>query len=339
MHANQATQSRDLYFDMLRGLAIIFVIGEHTSKVANLETTQGFNFNVLVLETLKIGVPIFLAISGYFLSKKAINGWTNYKAFLSKQLPRVYVPMLLFSIPFIFGNGFSIRSIAGRFILACMGAYSIYYFVFLIAQYYLLLPLLKHISGKLSGVISCAIISIIAIGAVTYCNSIADMDLPLFVYAGFSPVWVIFFSLGCYISIHGRKYTLKALTITALLGGGIALSYLETWYLEKYFYGGLGIKPSVFLYSASGILVLFSQKAETIIFGLPNWFNTLLAHIGRISFTIYLIHIFFINKMTEAQALTNIWYINWLIISIICILITMTINKILPAKVKWLVGL
>lgn len=54
---------------------------------------------------------------------------------------------------------------------------------------------------------------------------------------------------------------------------------------------------------------------------------------------IYLIHVFLINGMTNANILTNIWYLNWLIIVIISTIISMAADRIFPVKIKWIIGL
>ena len=56
-------RNRDTYFDVLRGLAIIQVIGIHAYGGGNLE----------LREILNMAVPLFLAISGYFIGKKSLE--------------------------------------------------------------------------------------------------------------------------------------------------------------------------------------------------------------------------------------------------------------------------
>lgn len=84
---------RDTYFDFLRGMAIMMVIGIHT-YVDGL-----IHFNLFLRQFLNWAVPIFLAISGYFIGRKPFKENRNYIKFLGKQIPRVYIPMLFWSIP------------------------------------------------------------------------------------------------------------------------------------------------------------------------------------------------------------------------------------------------
>lgn len=70
-------KQRDFYYDFLRGIAIMMVIGIHTY-------TDGFmHFNLFLRQFLNCAVPIFLAISGYFIGRKNLeNG--SYGIFLQK---------------------------------------------------------------------------------------------------------------------------------------------------------------------------------------------------------------------------------------------------------------
>lgn len=214
---------RNNYFDFLRALAIIMVIGNHTSNVADFSFPTGIG-NIIILQIIKAGVPIFLAISAFFLCPRIITGKKQYIGFLTKHLKRVYIPMLIFSLPFIFGNGLGLKSVLGRTVLSLFGAYSVYYFIFLIAQYYLLLPVMQRKAINMKGLAICALISGVSILIVTYCNSILDMDLPLFIYAGFCPVWIysllsdaIFQSILMKFILAVKRYALYSLSVCCFL--------------------------------------------------------------------------------------------------------------------------
>ena len=82
------------YFDILCGLAILGVVAIHSSGSGLQfgDNSLNFHFTVLWRNMLNFSVPMFLAISGYFLAKKSIAHTTDYFSFLKKQIPRVYVP-------------------------------------------------------------------------------------------------------------------------------------------------------------------------------------------------------------------------------------------------------
>lgn len=140
-------QQRDTYFDFLRGIAIIMVIGIHTY-------TDGLmHFNLFLRQILNCAVPIFLAISGYFIGHKSFVEQGSYVKFLKKQVPRVYIPMLFWSIPWMLlairGGESPMVSVIRTFV----GDMSIFYFIILIIQYYALAPLMQRVNRKSGGAI------------------------------------------------------------------------------------------------------------------------------------------------------------------------------------------
>ena len=139
--------SRVEYYDFLRGVAIIMVVGIHTFASSSLDSIYGF-ISMLVREVLNCAVPIFLAISGFFCGKKILRDQNAKFAFWKKQIPKIYIPALIWSVPYfvlnIIGND-GVFGIGEQILALFTCSYSIYYFIALIIQYYLLLPVLqKH---------------------------------------------------------------------------------------------------------------------------------------------------------------------------------------------------
>ena len=138
---------RNHYYDFLRGIAIMMVVGIHTfcTSETNMQD-KAIDVNTLVRQILNCAVPIFLAISGYFLCTKNLDTWTDKKTFWRRQMPKVYVPTMIVSLPFFalaIKNGNSPIA-AVMTMLAC--GFSVYYFVALIIQYYALLPIFKKVN-------------------------------------------------------------------------------------------------------------------------------------------------------------------------------------------------
>lgn len=120
------------YFDFLRGLAIMMVVGIHTYTLGE-DSTE-------VRQVLNTAVPLFIAISGYFLSQKRMVNKEDYFSFLRKQLPKVDFPVLVWSLPLYALAIYSGSSILGQTILLFGCGLSIYYFVAFIMQCYIVLP-------------------------------------------------------------------------------------------------------------------------------------------------------------------------------------------------------
>lgn len=143
-------RQRITYFDFLRGAAILMVVAIHTYPndgfATPLATTQ-----MLGRQLIGCAVPVFLAISGFFLAHKALDTREERFAFWRRQIPKIYIPCLVWSIPFFALSlagmeSFSLGGVALRTVYTLLGGCSIYYFIALIIQCYLLLPWLRTVN-------------------------------------------------------------------------------------------------------------------------------------------------------------------------------------------------
>lgn len=133
---------RNYYFDFLRGVAIMLVVGIHTFAVDGVDMmSRTVDWNALIRELMNCAVPIFLAISGFFLCRKPLGTWSERKAFWKKQMPKVYIPTLIVSLPYFALDIYKGENPVVAFVWMLICGYSIYYFIALILQYYALLPL------------------------------------------------------------------------------------------------------------------------------------------------------------------------------------------------------
>lgn len=324
---------RNTYFDFLRGVAISMVVAIHTFFNVRFEV-MGVDWAVLVRQLLNGAVPIFLAISGYFLSRKSLDTTAERLAFWQKQIPRVYVPCLIWSLPLfsvtmIFGGG----KIALEFVKLFVCGYSVYYFVLLIMQYYVLLPFLKPV--RRSGLVAAALLSGISILLVSFLVAVKGYSLPLVVYAGPFPLWIVFFVLGIYLAQTERTYPLRLILLLLLCS--LVWEYKESLYLYGFHGNGLGIKLSSFVYSFLLILLLFSKKMET-------WYNRwnsvpvkCMAYLGRISYGVYLTHCYVI--LLAVRLLPDVgWTLRWAVVLAIDVALVVLGLKLFPAISKKYLG-
>ncbi len=322
-------KARNEYFDFLRGIAIIMVIGIHTLPTLTEYNSVGSMLTITTRQLLNCAVPLFLAISGYFIAKKDLSTAKSRIQFWRKQIPIVYIPCFIFSLGWLaldlLKHGTS--NIWMELIALVTCGYSIYYFIALIIQFYLIAPWLLKINKWEGGVFLCAIPSGISILGITYMLQIEGKTLPIIVYAGPFVLWIIFYMLGIWFSTHSRKYPLKLAWIIIIIG--LVASVIETKYYLPIHGGGLGIKFSSFVFSAGIIMLLFSEKAEKLF--RINRLNKALVFIGEISFGVYLLHIYvcvFLIRLCPTQ----IWIINWTATLAITILLIMVAKKILPQR-------
>ena len=287
------TKNRDTYFDVLRGLAIIGVVAIHSDGIGYRFENARMDFigTACWRQFVNFSVPLFLAISGYFLAKKSLRSREDYVRFLKKQIPRVFVPFLLWSIFYSIHaliSGTPLKTIIYRFLTFQSSVP--FYFILLIMQYYLLLPILQRIA-TIRGLVLSGFISMVSCLVIFYVRYHTAFQLPLYLYAGAFPTWLVFFVLGIFLADRPLRVGNRPLISFVIIG--YALSLAETYFLydsyNKIEYSVTAVKVSSFLYSASLILLLFNRYARRTLK------SKVLLYIGEISFGIYLSHMFFLR--------------------------------------------
>ena len=323
-------KERIAYFDFMRGLAIMMVVGIHTYTLGKDST--------VVRQLLNTAVPLFVAISGYCLSQKRMENKDDYRTFLKKQLPKVYLPVLVWSLPLYALALYSGSSIIKQTILLLSCGLSIYYFVAFIMQCYVVLPVINnYISGnKRRVVIVSCLISFAWIAGVMYMNTIQGKGIPLILYAGPLPCWLMFFVLGVMIGHKPeRNYSIILPMVIAILG--FILSVIETDYLLDHYGKGVGIKPSSFIYSAGMIFLMFSNKVENLIRRTGAIYRFII-WIGSLSFGIYLVHCYFISFFVKRLPIDS-WLLQWSLALFLTVVFILILRKLLPTKYHKYLGI
>ena len=308
------------------------VIAIHTYVTGNFTSVEGV-ISIVFRQTLNCAVPIFLALSGFFLGCKTLDDKQSTLAFWKKQIPKVYIPCMVWSIPLLALDFYSgrVNIIWKQVVYMAACGFSIYYFIALIIQYYLLLPFLqKHLKRNL---ILAIVVSSVSICIVTYLNSMLVISLPLILYAGPFVVWFVFYMQGVYYSRIERSYHLKYSIIIVLLG--FLLQCVETYYLNTRYTGGVGIKLSAFVYSYGMVLFIFHPRIVSLYH--KNSLTSVVAYIGKISFGIYLIHCYFITVVDRCFFSTS-WLLRWLLVSFVTIIFIAIVRKNFPQKITKIIG-
>lgn len=187
----------------------------------------------------------------------------------------------------------------------------------------------------MGGVILAKLISLTWIGIVMYYVNPQGIHLPLIVYAGPLPCWLVFFVLGTTIALMtSRKYSLWIPLLITIVG--FACSILESNYLMGHYGYGVGIKPSSFLFSIGVILLMFTEKAEKNTNKCGLIYNGLLK-LGKMSFPIYLCHCYLLYCFDFSKV--GSWGIKFIIILIASILFVISLRYIIPRCMYKYLGL
>jgi len=282
-------KQRDSYFDFLRGIAIAMVVAIHTYAAVD-----EISLTVLFRQSLNCAVPLFLAISGYFIGKKDLLNKGNYVDFIKKQLPRVHIPMLLWSILW-FGLDYIHNGLHLSMLLAFVGGYSVYYFIILIIQYYLLTPIIQKTSLQ-RALFGASVTTLLGIATFVFLMHVKQLNIPMWLNGSPFILWLIFYVLGVKFSNGLRfRWWYVALAVAFLL-----LSLGEVCFYSSLGKVAHGIKISSHCYSTFFILIVLSNEVREKFLKIQNFkIARLVSWIGRQSFFIYLGHMFFtqfVNK-------------------------------------------
>lgn len=285
-------KQRIAYYDILRGIAIMGVVAIHCTFI-------GFNFNELSIDFkltvlwknfINVAVPLFLALSGYFMSNKKVSTKNQYISFLKKQLPKVLIPYVIWSVLYlsisIYIEKISLITFLNR--LITFQSLPQFYFILLILQYYILLPLLQKLAN-VRGLIISLVISLISCIFIFYLRYFTDYQVTQILYTGLFPIWLVFFVLGLYVKNNSQKINSTTNLIFIIIF--YLFSIIETYFVYQVFNIEMGmaatsVKISSFLYSF--FIILFAFRSVSLVE------NKLLQYTGEISFGIYLAHPFFL---------------------------------------------
>ena len=315
-------KSRNAYFDYLRGIAILMIVAIHCYDAHSTDSVQH-----LLRNTFNCAVPLFFAISGFFLGRKDVK----YTELVMTQVPKVYIPMLVWSLPFLVSNLIAGKAIHSSLLMFLIGGFGVFYFTAVIIQYYLLLPVMVKVVDrfKMGGVFLSFVVSGLSVATVTYHNIVSGMHLPLILYAGLFPLWSVFYITGIYLGRQSNRQYPVVLPLVLMMFG-LFLSQIESEYLFSNYGSGVGIKPTSFIFSLAMLFLLFSVKTETMVKKFLGQENSFLCYLGSVSFGIYLIHLHVVKRF--ASHLTDSWLLKWAITVVVTVCLIQLLRKIMPEK-------
>ena len=330
---------RNLYFDILKGIAILFVIAIHTYPISSAPIPQAPSldsfWNVVSLmlrQFIVVAVPLFCTISGFFVGKKNKEECITFAQ--TKALP-LYIPTLIWSLPFIFYDIYKGFGTIGHNIIKffCCG-YSIHYFIAIMLQFYLLMPLLVKTTNRKHLSIA-TLISLFSIGVFSYLMYVEGKNIPLYIYAGTLPIWIMFFCLGIYLSKRKRNYNILPFVVGAFIF--LFLSIIETGCYINYYgqLSGIGYKVTSFIFSFFFIVILMSNKVEISI----NQSSTVakfLAWLGRNSLGLYFFH--YPLLVFVLCHINTTWMTEFALSLVVSIIAILFVKRFFPMSVAAYIG-
>ena len=314
IHA-QGTHVREI--DYLRGFAILAVILIHTS--ANFTKITPLNnlvlLNILIDIFTHFAVPLFIFISGFVL---AINNYNSFsvKSFYIKRFRSILPQYLIFSILYITVFAFTYESPSPLMIIfkiiSAGGSYHLWFFAILI-EFYIFYPIIiqtyhhfEEESNINDFLILSWLIQMVWVVLTLVLKTIVDDSLLAYVLQRIFISYLFYFSLGIYASknfdalndslksIKSHQFILGLITI--LLTILISLFWVKGLIDYDYFYN---ISPLYFI--IPGILeTVYYPTIFILLFGASKYLSerknkiaSTIYLVGKHSFGIYLIHVFF----------------------------------------------
>lgn len=180
------------------------------------------------------------------------------------------------------------------------------------------------------------LISMFLMMTIVYAKQIKGIDIPLILYAGFFPLWILFYVLGLWLKKHPQSNLLVPAILTI---AGFGLSLIETYYLYPFQHNSLGIKTSSFIYALGGILLLLSNPMQTHY--KSNFLLSNIEWLGRNSLGIYFCHCYIISMLVRADALLGIelcdkWVFKAIITIILSCIFMVSVKKHIPKISKYI---
>lgn len=294
---------RNNVWDICRGIPVIATVLIHASGfLSNYEIgTYQNSIEIIFRQLINFAVPVFLFISGYFSFNNKRQ--TSYEI-IKNRIMRIAPPYIICSTIYILSDFLTKGKIpTGKelFLDFALGkAMVVGYFVIVIIQFILLIPIIKNIKNKRAHTLTMAAMTLFGL-AYTYASKLwfSDSWAASFPFsAALFFVWYPFFHFGFYLSKYTPRVSIEIITIPALL----ALCLVESFFLNEvsgYEFATSQIKASSFALSFVICLFIYKNKEKKI--------NCKpLSFLGINSFPIYLLHMFFLPRATTLAYKLNL---------------------------------
>lgn len=301
-------QNRLREIDFIRAFAALSVIAIHTTGQYIYTSRTALLWNT----AMRYAVPLFIILSGFVVyysetDRKSFSCMT----FWYRRLKKILIPYIIWNaIYMIYFARHDLGTITGDLpgflyklgtnIITGLGTYHLY-FVLIIAQMYIIYPLLRILAGrfmKTTLLVSFAI-TLYSQGVIYFGvqnkTAIPNTYIPFFMLL---PIWIFFFVLGMYISKNIKKikewFAGKSVLIVSLWLLSFAVLIMDSKLTKTQ---ELSVKPSVIPYTIASFIGLYHISDRLTL--IKSKFVKILDFISEQSFLIYLSHVLFLKLIVS----------------------------------------
>ncbi len=314
---------RDQAVDFLRGILILGIVLLHFGVLV-LYGARGLSASVYLALILNqffhCGVPGFIFLSGY-VNAQRFGGYPSTRVFYLKRFRSLFLPYVLVNLVYVVWAALSPSHIGPHslkeffFQFFLEGADWPLYFVPLIAQCYLVLPVFFRFASQSSRFRSLVLVALLAIhviiGLFCYYNDFSFLFFRHSVF--FYPLyWSIYLYFGIFLGLHADLgvvlQKLKVSVVPALLGITVLVYFAVSQVLMP---GQRGFSPHVMslsyfrppLMAINGaVIVLLAMMLSARHSPSQKYFNWM----GRRSYYIFLWHMILLRVLWEIGPLRKL---------------------------------
>lgn len=295
-------------YDFIRAIAIICVVAIHVfyPVYGRWDFLGGISwwFANLVNTFSRIGVPLFILVSGYFNLSKTID--EPPKTIFIKVMKRIGFPLIIWYLIYLWGETYFLQksfSLKDVYAIFLSGSVFNLYFLVILFWLYLFIPLFKKGFAQNSIIFQKYLLIItfifsISAGLIQY---FFYKDTPLFFILTLWLPYLFYFLGGYYFSVNKQVASTKSLTIVyfftfilTALAFYLELSQRAQGILFFWKDGGLDywgdyLSPNVIIMAVTFFLIILKSNAKLICHPNP-YFQKVIWNLARCAFGIYLIH-------------------------------------------------
>lgn len=297
--------SKDLYWQLIRGICIICVVLIHSKHGTVYQHdphgSWNYDYYIVVRQFINFPVAVFIFLSGYFTNIEKIKA--SSFSYIARRLKRLFIPFLVWSALYTI---FNIMRMHGPMIPAeelrrfITGEASCQlYFIVVLLQLTAITPFIIKIIESNKGTTALLLITPLWLVALYFYFGLhghqADFNKSFF------PAWFIFYYLGLLIKIRGHKPLFKNKPLEKAIACvivGLLLSIAEAYGPFPVGFLTTQVKASSVIYALAIINLLIVIKPYVKVR------QGLLTYLGDNSYGIFFVHMFVIIISRRMLAVT-----------------------------------